>query len=34
MEELEKELKKLKGFATPWEECQYKPTRLPRVSRD
>jgi hypothetical protein len=33
-EELEKELKKLKGFATPCEEQQYQPTRSPRVSRD
>jgi len=29
MEELEKGLKKLKGFATPQEEQQYQPTRSP-----
>jgi hypothetical protein len=31
MEELEKGLKELKGFATPKEEQQYQPTRAPRV---
>jgi hypothetical protein len=41
VEELEKGLKKLKGFATPEEEQQYIPTRrptptplLPRAPRD
>jgi hypothetical protein len=29
MEELEKGLKELKGFVTPWEEQQYQPTRPP-----
>jgi len=29
VEELEKELKELKGFATPQEEQQYKPTTYP-----
>jgi hypothetical protein len=33
MEELEKGMKKLKGFATPEEE-QYQPTRHPRTPRD
>jgi hypothetical protein len=32
MEELEKELKELKGFATPQKE-QYQPTRHPRAPR-
>jgi hypothetical protein len=30
MEELEKGLKELKGFATPQEEQQYQPARAPR----
>jgi hypothetical protein len=30
MKELEKELKELKGVATPQEEQQYQPTRHPR----
>jgi len=34
MEELEKGLKELKGFATPQEEQQYQPTRTPRAPRD
>jgi hypothetical protein len=34
MEELEKELKELKGFATLYEEQQYEPTRAPRTPRD
>jgi hypothetical protein len=34
MEKLEKGLKDLKGFATPKEEQQYQPTRLPRTPRD
>jgi len=29
MEELEKRLKELKGFATPYEEQHYQPTRPP-----
>jgi hypothetical protein len=29
MEELGEGLKELKGFATPWEEQQYQPTRTP-----
>jgi hypothetical protein len=33
MEELEKELKELKGFATPYDEQQYEPTRTPRAPR-
>jgi hypothetical protein len=31
VEELEKGMKELKGFATPQEEKQYQPTRAPRV---
>jgi hypothetical protein len=31
IEELEKGLKELKGFATTKEEPQYQPTRAPRV---
>jgi hypothetical protein len=31
MEELEKGLKELKGFAAPEEEQQYQPTRHPRA---
>jgi hypothetical protein len=34
MEELEKGLKELKGFAAPSEEQQYQPTRPPRAPRD
>jgi hypothetical protein len=34
IEGLEKELAELKGFATPWEEQQYQPTRPPRTPRD
>jgi hypothetical protein len=34
MKELEKVSKELKGFAAPWEECQYEPTRIPRAPRD
>jgi hypothetical protein len=34
MEELEKGLKELKGFTTPYEEQQYQPTRSPRAPRD
>jgi hypothetical protein len=34
MEELEKGLKELEGFAIPWEEQQYQPTRPPRAPRD
>jgi hypothetical protein len=34
MEQLEKGLKELKGFATPYEEQQYEPTRPPRAPRD
>jgi hypothetical protein len=34
MEELEKGLKELKGFATPYVEQQYKLTRNPRASKD
>jgi hypothetical protein len=34
MEELEKGLKKLKGFATPQEEQKYQLTRTPRAPRD
>ena len=32
MEELEKELKELNGFATPKEEQQYQPTKPPPPS--
>jgi hypothetical protein len=31
MEELEKELKELKGFATPWGEQRCRPARFPRA---
>jgi hypothetical protein len=31
IEELEKGLKKLKGFATPYEEQQYQATRPPKL---
>jgi hypothetical protein len=34
MEELEKGLKELKGFATSQEEQQYEPTCTPRAPRD
>jgi hypothetical protein len=34
MEELQKGLKKLKGFATPWKEQQYQPTRPCTAPRD
>jgi hypothetical protein len=34
MEELEKGLKELKGFATPQKEQQYQPTRSLRALRD
>jgi hypothetical protein len=34
MEDLEKGLKELKGFATPKEEQQYQPTRPLRAPRD
>jgi len=34
VEELEKGLKELKGFATPQEEHQYQPIRPSRASRD
>jgi hypothetical protein len=34
MDELEKKLKELKGFATPQEGQQYQPTRTPRAPRD
>jgi hypothetical protein len=34
MEELEKGLKELKGFATPLEEQEYQPTGPPRATRD
>jgi hypothetical protein len=34
MEELEKGLKELKGFATPQGEQQYQPIRAPRAHRD
>jgi hypothetical protein len=34
MEELEKELEELKGFATPLEKQQYQTTRFPRAPRD
>jgi hypothetical protein len=34
MEELEKVLKELKGFATPQEKQQYQQTRLRRTPRD
>ena len=30
-EELGEGLKELKGFATPWEEQQYQPTRSPNL---
>ena len=33
MEELGKGLKELKEFATPWEEQQYQPTKLPELPR-
>jgi hypothetical protein len=33
MEELDKGLKELKGFAVPWEEKQYQPTRTPKRSQ-
>ena len=31
MEELEKGLKELNGFATPWEEQQYESTKPPEL---
>ena len=31
MEELEKRPKELKGFAAPYEEQQYEPTRTPEL---
>jgi hypothetical protein len=34
MEELEKGLKELKGFATPLEEQQYQPARPSRAPRE
>jgi hypothetical protein len=34
VEELEKGLKKLRGFAAPWREQQCQPARLPAVSED
>jgi hypothetical protein len=34
IEELEKGLKELKGFTTPWEEQQYQPIRPPRAHKD
>jgi hypothetical protein len=34
IEELEKGLKELKGFATPKKEQQYQPTRPSRAPRD
>jgi hypothetical protein len=34
MEELEKGLKELKGFATLDEEQPFEPTRTPRARRD
>jgi hypothetical protein len=34
MEELKKEPKELKGFATPWKEQQYEPPSTPRAPRD
>jgi hypothetical protein len=33
MEELEKGLKELKGFAAPWEEQQYEPNSTPQSSQ-
>jgi hypothetical protein len=33
MEELEKGLKKLKGFVAPYKEQSYQPIRTPRVPR-
>jgi hypothetical protein len=32
--EIEKGVKELKEFATPWEEQQYQPTRPLRAPRD
>jgi hypothetical protein len=32
MEELEKELKELRGFAAPWREQQCQQARLPQIS--
>jgi hypothetical protein len=32
MEELEKGLKELRGFAAPWGEHQCQPARTPRIS--
>jgi hypothetical protein len=34
MEELEKELKELRGFAAPWREQQCQQVRPPRAPRD
>jgi hypothetical protein len=34
IEELEKGLEELKGFATPQEEQQYQPTSPPRAPKD
>jgi hypothetical protein len=34
MEELEKGLKELRGFAAPWREQQCQPARTPRAPRD
>jgi hypothetical protein len=34
MEELEKELKELEGFAAPWREQQCQQVRSPRDPRD
>jgi hypothetical protein len=34
MEELGKGQKELKGFATPYEEQEYQPTRSPRAPRE
>jgi hypothetical protein len=34
MEEWVEGLKELKGFATPWDEQQYQPTRQSRAPRD
>jgi hypothetical protein len=34
IEELEKGLKEMKGFATPYKEQEYEPTRTPRAPED
>jgi hypothetical protein len=34
MEEMEKALKELRGFAAPWGEQQCQPARSPRAPRD